>query len=226
VSTPKIQRTMNFAAAALIVAAVLVGLWGAVVDGPDLPRGDGLGSRFESAGDSPSSSTRTAAPPVATDVTAESDLWSRPLQRGFRAKAMVKVTPPVAPVIAAAQVASVAPQVVPDLGIRLVGTVMESGRSLAIVIDRQGKLDFRSEGDSLQLEPTGIRVESVSNDSVRVTFQGQSSTWMLGQWLSFAGESAASSQATPVLPVVPQRPKMSVEQELELINAAPSDNPL
>ena len=113
----------------------------------------------------------------------------------------------------------------PDVGLRLVGTVIEQGRSIAIAIDRAGKLDFCREGDSLELEPEGVRVESVFDNSVRVSFKGQASIWLMGQSLRFESEEPVPF-AGPAPIESRNQSKMTLEEELELINSALPSVPL
>jgi hypothetical protein len=105
--------------------------------------------------------------------------------------------------------------------IRLVGTVIEAGRSMAIAIDGQGKLDFRNEGEMLQLEPAGIQITKVSADAIRVTYQGVESNWQIGQPLTITQTNILDQKPIDmeehVQPIQKKR-KMTVEEELEMMN--------
>jgi hypothetical protein len=163
-----------------------------------------------------------AKPPMTTidgsPVSFDDALWSRPLQYGFRDKvdlspepvAMPSPSPPVVPL---------ARTLVKDLGLRLVGTAIEAGQSIAIVVDQQGKLDFRKEGEELSLQPSGVRIESVLAKSVRISYLGQTREWGLGQPLTWETQTTIHEPNTPSS-VNPSKPKMSIEDELERMNRA------
>ncbi len=232
---------MNRTAAGIIAASVGVGVWGWLADGHIIeksaqdnrnatksPTGPVAGSR----------DTRTQSsnePIVASEILAASEIWTRRLQSGFQTKSSSSVKEPMASAVAP-RPNVVIPQrsATPDVGLRLVGTVIEQGRSIAIAIDRAGKLDFCREGDSLQLEPEGVRVETVSDNSVRVSFKGHASTWLMGQSLRLESEQPNQPQgASPrfstemVTPTESRnQPKMGLEEELELINGVQPSVPL
>jgi hypothetical protein len=54
-----------------------------------------------------------------------------------------------------------------------VGTVIEQGRSVAILMDQQGKIDLKPVGDTLELNPQGIRVEAIAQEEVTLNYQGR-----------------------------------------------------
>jgi hypothetical protein len=152
-------------------------------------------------------------------------IWTRPLQFGFRERLPPKPLPAPAEMPRSTP-ATVHTPIHVDLGLRLVGTVIEEGRSTLIAIDRLGKLDFRKQGDTLELEPNGVHIESIANGSARVTYQGQSLDWYLGQSLSVAPSGASiPQQPTPPSMLPTPRTKMSVEEELEMINRVPGTDP-
>lgn len=69
----------------------------------------------------------------------------------------------------------------PKLDIRLVGTILESGHSMAIAADATGKVDVKSSGQVLDLEPVGVRIEEIAADTVTVSYNGQTSTLKLSK---------------------------------------------
>jgi len=244
-SKKRVQRTMNLAAAGVISAAAAVGGWGWF----SLWQED-----FQAQSQTDSANLRGDRPATSSDIASEakneaenkdaishamaSDVWGRSLQHGFRLESSASTAPPKPPVVEA-NAEAMAPPPLPainDLGLRLVGTVLEEGRSMAIAIDGLGTLDFRREGDLLRLQPDGVRIDKVSKESVLVSYQGKSSNWQMGQSLQFqvAGIAMPPEPMVPAMdstsldstsnsmsldqPNIPAPAKMSVEDELESLN--------
>ena len=236
-----INRFLNRTTAGILSAAVCVGVWGWMADGYIVEKTDRSNSNSKVSRNGPVATNKDIRSRssdeqlVASELLNTSEIWNRSLQSGFQAKSTSSIalpmTSPVAP-----RPNVVIPKASPDVGLRLVGTVIEQGRSIAIAIDQAGKLDFCREGDSLQLEPEGVHVESVSDKSVRVSFKGQASTWLMGQSLRFEsdernpnqpkGVSPRLSNEVPVPTQSPTQPKMSLEEELDLINGVQPSVPL
>jgi hypothetical protein len=82
------------------------------------------------------------------------------------------VTPPaeelneIAPPLALSAVAA------PLAGLRLTGTIIEPGKSFAILSDPSGAMDLKPVGGLLILEPAGVRVDSIEASRVIVSFKG------------------------------------------------------
>jgi type II secretory pathway component PulC len=62
------------------------------------------------------------------------------------------------------------------LDVTLVGTIIESDQSLAIVADSSGKFDIKGVGESLELSPQGMTVKTIESERVTLQFQGRQST--------------------------------------------------
>jgi len=110
-----------------------------------------------------------------TIATADFDaLWDRPLRRPLYDP---PPPPQPAPVVKrpkpAPRKTEPRPSPPPKLDMRLVGTILESGRSMAIVADAAGKIDLKGAGETLDLEPEGVRVESINAESVTVSHNGR-----------------------------------------------------
>lgn len=60
--------------------------------------------------------------------------------------------------------------------IKLVGTILETGRSKAIFVGPDGKIDLKGVGQNLELTPKGVRVEHIELASVTLSFQGETLT--------------------------------------------------
>lgn len=63
----------------------------------------------------------------------------------------------------------------PKLALTLVGTIIEADQRLAIVSDESGNFDIKGPGESLQLEPAGVRVETVDAERVTLQYRGSRS---------------------------------------------------
>ncbi len=61
----------------------------------------------------------------------------------------------------------------PLAGVQLSGTIIEPGNSFAMVVDRHGAVDLKPVGGTLQLDPAGIRIDSISSRSIVVSYQGK-----------------------------------------------------
>ncbi len=229
-TSSKMTRTINRSSAAIVAATVGVLVWGwfagsqlAVIN-----EGTFQSSRATMAESTAKSKSSPVGQSNAKPLT-ESSVWTRRLQSGFSVKASAPIVENVIPNIpvVSTPTATQTPKSM-DLGLRLVGTVIEKGGSMAIAIDRVGKLDFCCEGSSLQLQPEGVRIESVSTDFVNVSFNGQSASWQMGQTLRF---NTGTNEKTDLLPPSasknspPMKPKLSVVDELELINGTTSSAP-
>ena len=150
--------------------------------------------------------------------------WVRPLQYGFRSPvesdtAMVEVPVDTEPDPAMQLAQPTAPS--RDLGLRLVGTVIEPNRSTAIVMDQIGNLDFCLEQQSIQLEPSGIVVSRISDAFIEVDVQGTLHKWTLGQSLTIGSSASPVSQPYKPSPAkvdgVAPAP-VNLDDELERLN--------
>ncbi|MEM1224460.1 MAG: hypothetical protein AAGJ40_02120 [Planctomycetota bacterium] len=123
-----------------------------------------------------------AAPTTdSNSVTAvEDSIWRRSLRGGFRAVPQVssRTPPPRTDVRRPAPSPTRA-----NIGIRLVGTIVEPGRSIAIATDRTGRLAFHGEGESLALQPPGVTLHRITSDDVTVSFEGETLTMRVGELL-------------------------------------------
>ena len=65
-------------------------------------------------------------------------------------------------------------------GVKLVGTMMEDGRSKAIFMNSNGEIDVKGDGETLAFA-TGIRVDHIELHRVTVTNEGRLTTLQLPQ---------------------------------------------
>jgi len=230
--SPHLTKTINRVAAMTLVTAVGVGFWGWIASRKISPT---LGTLTESNTVRRPSGLAKSGPDAASQSSDKailnSKLWTRNLQSGFRANRVDSVVENTNFIKPAPALPLPAPVLqLPDMGLRLVGTVIEKGRSMAIAIDRGGKLDFCREGTSLQLDPEGVRIESVFTDSVLVSFQGEKANWQMGQALRFSGTGIVGAKVdslpSPATNSIQNKPKMSTADELDMINGDTPSVPL
>ncbi len=67
----------------------------------------------------------------------------------------------------------------PTLGLTLVGTIIETDQSVAILSDASGQFDVKGIGESLELLPAGVTVQSIESEQVTLQYQGRQSTVQL-----------------------------------------------
>lgn len=79
------------------------------------------------------------------------------------------------------------------LDVRLVGTIIDADRSVAIVSDSSGKLDVKSRGETLELSPAGITIDAIDSQAVTLTYQGRQSTIQLDRVPTASGASGMAS---------------------------------
>lgn len=96
----------------------------------------------------------------------------------------------------------------PLAGVQLTGTIIEPGNSFALVIDRHGASDLKPVGGTLQLEPAGIRVDSIAARSIVVSFQGRQQELLIRE--------SAADIALDSLP--PLESSMMQAEELDSMN--------
>jgi len=218
---------MNLCSVGALSAAVCFGAWGWLasldsfdLDAPSLGRPRTTYSRPEFDGRSARLQINES-PSIATTV------WTRSLQNGFRIPKTIEKLATEARVATAVQKADSSEMAMTeDLGLRLVGTVIEEGRSMAIVIDKQGRLDFRSVGETLQLVPEGVKIESVSANLVNASYKGLICSWALGQSLKLNSRNGVDESKKPAPTALKPIPKMSIDEELDQINRNPRVDPL
>ena len=74
----------------------------------------------------------------------------------------------------------------------LVGTIINGDNSLAILSDATGKVDIRRVGETVELEPEGVSVQSIDAQAVTLEVAGSPSTLKLKQ--NFASSSRPSGR--------------------------------
>ncbi len=84
--------------------------------------------------------------------------------------------PPPKPRPVAPRVVAPVLQPPPTLQLTLVGTIIESGKSLAIIADSSGDFDVKGVGESLELSPAGVSVKRIDSEQVELQYRGKTST--------------------------------------------------
>ena len=123
-------------------------------------------------------STRRMSRPRSTHLTAAPPLDE--LRKLGRTRLRRPLVDPPAPPKKAQVVPKKAPRPVvrrqPRIEHRLVGTVLEKGKSTAIFIDRSGNIAIKEEGDELTGSPSGARVVRIELNAVTLSLGGQQLT--------------------------------------------------
>jgi hypothetical protein len=65
------------------------------------------------------------------------------------------------------------PKTVPKLQLTLVGTILESGKSLAIITDINGRFDVKGVGETLEIDPNGIVITNIQAEQVTLMHRSQ-----------------------------------------------------
>lgn len=64
----------------------------------------------------------------------------------------------------------------PEIGLRVIGTVLEAGRSLAIVADEDGGLQVRGEGEAVETEIGIGEIKRIEYDQITILLEGETQT--------------------------------------------------
>ena len=67
----------------------------------------------------------------------------------------------------------------PKLELTLVGTIIDAKERLAIIVDADGNFDVKGVGESLELQPPGVRIDQIEAEHISLQFQGSESTLRL-----------------------------------------------
>ncbi|MEL6104627.1 MAG: hypothetical protein AAFU85_01265 [Planctomycetota bacterium] len=78
----------------------------------------------------------------------------------------------------------------PKLDWTLLGTIIESGQSIAIIADASGKTDIRAIGEEVELVPAGVLVRKIDSEVVTLEVRGKESK------LKLLKDFASSGNAT------------------------------
>lgn len=64
----------------------------------------------------------------------------------------------------------------PGMGLRVIGTVLEAGRSMAIVADEDGGLQVKGEGEKIETEIGTGEIERIEYDQITILLDGEKQT--------------------------------------------------
>ncbi len=126
-------------------------------------------------------------------------------------------------------------------GVRLAGTVIETGHTYAMLVDRHGTVDLQPAGAELLLDPAGIQIESIAPRSVVLSFRGKKQELLLadvaiepsaGDDLESGSAPSLASEAMEAQ-TMDSRPeatrqsqvKLSLEEQLDWLNGSPAPKP-
>lgn len=129
-------------------------------------------------------------------------------------------------------------------GVQLTGTIIEPGNSFAMVVDRHGAVDLKPVGGTLQLDPAGIRIDSITSRSIVVSYQGKTQelvvvneslptvsgpgatapgTTVTGATLGQAGDMSTGAATAAAAEVSEIEATTALEDELDQLNGSPVD---
>ena len=77
------------------------------------------------------------------------------------------------------------------LPLTLIGTIINPPNNLAILSDSSGKFDVKAVGESLELDPVGMEIESIGSEQVVIAFNGNRETFELDRRV--AGSSSRNT---------------------------------
>jgi len=121
--------------------------------------------------------------PAAAESAAETQLaswealWRKRLQGGAAEAPPPEETPTEA--MPAPKSATAHTDADAAFGLRLAGTVLESGKSMAVLIDNQGRILLRSAGDSIATDGGPVSIQRIELHSVALAHQGREVTLRL-----------------------------------------------
>ncbi len=152
------RRTLTTLAAGLLLGAV--GAIGWSISGID------------------SSEDQIAASPQVTKpiISADGDADASDAALNLALRRPLVDPPPPAPKPVQPRPPVPAPPPAPGLQLTLVGTIIESENSLAIIADASGAFDVKGVGESLELSPPGVSVKRIESEQVELQFGGKTST--------------------------------------------------
>ncbi|MEO1524018.1 MAG: type II secretion system protein N [Planctomycetota bacterium] len=99
-------------------------------------------------------------------------------------------TEPVKPQRPVNETPVVRPPKPPRLDWTLIGTIIDSGNSIAIIADASGKTDIRTLGEEVDLAPPGVLVRKIDSQAVTLEVRGKESTLRLKQDFSASAGGA------------------------------------
>ena len=118
---------------------------------------------------------------------------------------------------------SQAPASGPLAGVQLTGTIIEPGKSFAMVVDRHGVVDLKPVGGMLQLEPAGIRVDSIASRSIVVSYQGKSQELVVVKEAVSPANTPGINSGTTGAAATNQPGAMSTSSDAQMSDAQMSD---
>ncbi len=111
--------------------------------------------------------------PVVSAPPADNTRLAMPLRGTLYDPPEPKPTPP--PTVKV-QPKTTPPPSKPKLNLTLVGTIIQSDQSLAIIADESGKFDVKGVGEPLELSPLGVRIQKIESEQITLQYQGDEST--------------------------------------------------
>lgn len=171
-SPRRIRRSLQAATACLWLGMGAFGYW-AVTDVPG-----SLDAEADEVAVSRPRDTNAQSSTQSVAIDLANPVWSRQLRGPLvdpppkpKPKPAVVARPAPKPRPVVKPTPRVTPKPPPTPTVTLVGTILEEGRSMAVIMDAEGQIDLKPEGGILDLKPDGVRVERIAADTVLVSYQ-------------------------------------------------------
>lgn len=150
------RRLLHVLSAVSIAGAVALVVWGLIPPRPPVVRPPRLAG------------LKAVDAAVRTDgVTREqlASVWSKSLQADLK--------PPKAPEVVRTQPKPPPPPRPVNPRVELLATVLDTDKPVAFLTDARGQTDFKGVGETLNLLPAGLTVESIQADQVTLKLRGR-----------------------------------------------------
>jgi len=162
-----IRKSLRTASFACVAGALGVGAWGV------LPVRESVMSGLATP-------QKVASIPETLAQTHHHDELEAVWSRSFQKRRVVPASSPRPTQPVKKRVAAKQKPATPDSGMRLVGTVVETGQSMAIASDSKGQLVFQQEGERFRLAKGGLLLEEIDSEGVWVRFKGNRTQVLVG----------------------------------------------
>lgn len=120
--------------------------------------------------------------------------FDQPLQKSLYDPPKKPTKPPVQSRPSVKTTPVVRPPKPPKLDWTLLGTVIESGQSIAIIADASGKTDIRTIGEEVELMPAGVLVRKIDSEVVTLEVRGKESKLKLLKDFASSGNAASRNR--------------------------------
>ncbi len=190
------RRLIQGAAGAFLVAALGSVVWSLkAVDATTADNGMSTSVANQRVSNLSNSRASSTQPPTNASKNGLAADFGLPLQRPLvdPPKVVRKPASPQTPPVAVIKPPP-KPAAKPRLNWTLVGTIIAADQSVAILTDADGKTDVRGVGEEVDLEPAGVRVQSIEGDQVTLDVQGNRQSIQLNRAFDSSSQGSSSGK--------------------------------